>query len=229
MKHLVLIVSAATLMTGTAFAADPYQSAPVYSPSPVYTAPTSAFDWSGFYVGANVGAGWGEGNFNSTIATLEADPRDANGYTAGVQAGANAQFGNFVLGVEGDVAWANIGSDEDLVDEPSFSVDWMSTIRGRAGFAADAFLIYGTAGVAFAGVSADALAVEGPGDDRSASATHTGWTAGAGVEAALTDNISLKGEYLYADFGSQDYDFGGSTADASFTTHSVKAGLNFHF
>ena len=118
-------------------------------------------------------------------------------------------------------------------------MDWMATVRGRIGYAWDRFMVYGTGGVAFARVSTDVTEyfLGFPIASDSASATHTGWTAGVGVEAMVTEKISLKLEYLHADFGDKDYDYNLiplSPADdtigrAGLPVASIKLGVNFHF
>ncbi|MBX3580779.1 MAG: porin family protein [Rhizobiaceae bacterium] len=115
----------------------------------------------------------------------------------------------------------------------------MATIRGRAGYAWDRFLVYGTGGVAFARVNthADEYFLGSLIGSDSASATHTGWTLGAGVEAMVTEKVSVKLEYLYADFGKKDYNYdliSGPTGDetigtADLSVNSIKLGVNFHF
>jgi outer membrane immunogenic protein len=124
-------------------------------------------------------------------------------------------MGQFVLGLEADGAWSGIEDDDGAVDT---SIDWLSTVRGRVGFALDNFLIYGTGGAAIGEVTYD----DGVVDD---SDTRVGWTAGAGVEAALTDNISIKGEYLYVDLGEEE--IGGVDVDVN--AHTVKGGVNYRF
>ena len=76
--------------------------------------------------------------------------------------------------------------------------DWLATVRGRAGYAFDRILIYGTGGGAFGNVQAGVRRA-GP----FSSSTQTGWTAGAGVEFAFTPNLTAKVEYLYVDLGNQ--------------------------
>ncbi|RUT32697.1 porin family protein [Arsenicitalea aurantiaca] len=223
-----LVATAATaLMTASAFAADLY--IPVEQPFiPSVSAPLG---WTGAYVGVHAGYGWGTVDWAEVAVTPETGEFDIDGWLAGVQAGYNVNLDGVVLGIEGDIAWADFsGTDEAAGGSIDIEgqVNWLATLRGRVGFAADAFLIYGTAGVAFAGTDADLT----PGTSN-ASNTHTGWVVGAGVEAMVTDNISLKAEYLYHDFGSQTYDFDGSyaglEADASFNVSTAKIGLNFHF
>ena len=73
--------------------------------------------------------------------------------------------------------------------------NWLATVRGRAGFAWDRVLFYGTGGAAFGNVQAGRIGVP------YASVTQTGWTAGAGVEWAFLPNWTAKVEYLYVNLG----------------------------
>lgn len=193
---------------------------------PAAVIPTSAFDWSGFYVGAHAGYGWGD----VTVTPLDdgLGTSDASGWLLGVQAGANAQFDTFVLGVEGDIAWSNI-SNADAIDtgpwEGAVDVDWLASLRGRAGVALDQVLLYATAGVAAAGVTYTDTDLA---PDETGSATHFGWTAGVGAELAVAENVSVKAEYLYYSIAPETYDLG-DPDDVSFDLHTVKVGVNFHF
>lgn len=192
---------------------------------PAAVIPTSAFDWSGFYVGAH--AGWASG----PVLAYPIDASDettATGWLLGVQAGANAQFDTFVLGVEGDVAWTNITNEDEVLPAGApfglTDVNWLASLRGRVGVAFDQVLLYATAGVAGAGITFNDLdAIEG-----SLDGTHFGWTAGIGAEVAVTETVSAKVEYLYYDFGAVTYDLG-DPDNVSFNLHTIKAGLNFHF
>jgi outer membrane immunogenic protein len=193
-------------LSPAAFAADmPVAQAPVEAMVPEQ----ASFDWTGFYVGAFGGYGWGE-----TDDGL--DSVDIEGALAGGTVGYNHQMGQFVVGLEADGAWSGIEGDDAAFDT---SIDWLSTVRGRVGFALDNFLIYGTGGAAIGEVSYDdGIAI----DD---SDTRVGWTAGGGVEAAVTDNISIKGEYLYVDLGEEE--IGGTDVDIN--AHTVKGGINYRF
>lgn len=211
--------ASALLMASSALGADLIIDEPVIMPA------ASTFDWSGFYAGAHVG--WGTGSV--LVDPLDApDESTAEGWLLGVQAGANTQMDSFVLGIEGDVAWSNI-SNSDEVTCGAFcgvvDVNWLASLRGRAGVAFDSVLLYATAGVAGAGIDYTDLDFD-PGV--TASGTHFGWTAGVGAEVAVSDNMSLKAEYLYYDFAAQTYDLG-TPDDVSFNLHTVKVGLNVHF
>ena len=209
-------VSALAAMTVSAFAADLY--VPVEEPY----IPTAAVEsWSGAYVGVHVGYGWGEAVEDDDVAyTWEMD-----GFIAGAQAGYNYQMDGIVLGVEADIAWTGLEGpylqDGALDDEDYLaSVNWMSTFRLRAGVDLDGFLLYATAGLAAA-----ELYIDDFGDD--SAEVHFGYAVGVGVEKMITENISVKAEYLYANFGAEDhYD---TDYPISLDVHTIKAGLNFHF
>jgi len=137
------------------------------------------------------------------------------------------------------------------------NTDWLSTSRLRAGVAWDRFLVYATGGVATGNVDVDAIytttntAGAGAGVTDVYAFNHEqirlGWTAGGGVEAAITDNVTFRVEYLYVDLGDEDYQLGGFTnrgvagtgaaanrsyfadAEVDVTAHIVRAGVNFKF
>lgn len=207
---------------------------------------SSAYDWSGFYVGTFVGGTGGTddwtGDFTAPLPNPDVSGSlDVNGWQLGVAAGANVQFDTFVLGVEGDIAWSNISGEGTAIDPlsgspsiPSGKLDWLGTVRGRAGVAVDNVLLYGTAGFAAGAGTATITNVMGGGDNRTVDANYTGWAAGVGAEYALSDNMSIKAEYLYTSLTADDVDFGavgpGSlVVDSTVNAHTVKVGLNFGF
>jgi outer membrane immunogenic protein len=195
---------------GSAYAADIPQGTYVPPPDVTYE-PTPAFTWTGFYLGALGGYDWGQadtdnGNF------------DADGWRGGLFSGYNFQLdNNVVLGVEGDVTYGNA---EGNGGGPNTSVenDWDGTLRGRLGYAFDRFMVYGTGGLAVGRVEAS----EGGVSDTN---TAVGWTAGAGVETAFTDNVFGRLEYRSTDLGSDSYSLGTTTPDVNYTSHGVMAGI----
>lgn len=171
-----------------------------------------------------------------------------DGFVGGVQAGYNVQNGPFVLGGEVDLQKSDIGSTISIANAPGgavnnpdgftdldFGVDYFATARARAGYAFDRLLVYGTGGVAHGKVEFDRNYRVGAGEVRdSASANRTGWIYGAGAEFALTDNLSLRGEYSKVDLGSDSFDtsysdgtIGRATIDTTFDV--LRAGVNFSF
>jgi len=228
MKKLVLSACIAAMATSGAAAADLY--IPTIEGPPV--AMDYGHDWSGVYAGVVGGYGWGQVVATSGGTT---DTITANGGLLGVTLGANTQFDSFVIGVEGDLAWSSIAGSQACAAAPALacgaSVDWMGTVRGRAGVAFDQVLLYGTAGVAFARTTGT-VTPAAPGTTGTFSDNFVGWTVGAGLEVAVTDNISLKGEYLYADLGTKTAPagtLGAAATTVSPTVSTVRFGVNVGF
>ena len=190
----------------------------------------STYQWSGCYVGLNLGGGASGTNFNSAVDPgthlLGADPavvagsgaggHSGDGLLAGGQAGCNLQSGLLVAGLEGDFdyfrsnAWFSNGSNmlsdgaTPFTIGQSLTTDYLATIRPRIGIAADRNLAYLTAGVAFTRVSYLETYSDGavpPGSgSAAASKSLVGWVAGTGWEYALADHWMFRAEYLYASF-----------------------------
>lgn len=182
-------------------------------PVVVEVAPT--FTWTGPYIGIQGGYAWAKARFTDPFISVD---QDFNGGLLGGYIGYNWQTGSFVLGGEADI---NATWNDQTFDVGGLPVDvgsdWLASIRARAGYAIDRALIFGTGGVAFTGVSANTSI--GP-IDLSASETYTGWTLGAGVDYAFTDNWVGRLEYRYYDFGDQDIFLDGNL-DVDFNTVTV--------
>lgn len=192
----------------TAFAADLIIDDAPEAPSTV-----AQGGWDGPFVG--VFGGYATGSATSPIDF------DLDGYLLGVNAGTNFALANgIVVGIVGDVALSNIIDDDVIVRPGAFEVDWTGSVRGRVGYDAGSFMPYVTAGLAIA--KGTLTATVGTTVD---SNTHLGWTAGAGLEFAASDSISLDVGYRYSDYGARSY----GVTDWEFTTHQVTAGINFHF
>lgn len=193
-------------------------------PTPVMTSPIStAYNWDGFYLGVQAGYGWGEADH---IANPPNNDINLSGWLAGVTAGYNMHFSDqFVGGIEGDINWADISGDIAANGGTSHTIDWMGSVRARLGYDAGAFLPYVTGGLAFGHGSRES----GVGGD--ADATHIGWTAGAGVEIAATDNLSIDLQYRYTDLGTKLYDWSGpgTNPHVNLTAQTVTAGLKWRF
>ena len=198
------------------------------------------FSWTGFYVGADIGYAWGRDStteyFTATNALtgLKWD-YDTKGLTGGLFAGGNYQTGPLVLGLEADIELADIKggfNDPALGGAGNTRIDWQGSARGRLGFAADKALFYGTGGLAFANISHTYYNLVA-GSFETTSGVRTGWTAGAGVEVALTPNILARAEYRYTDFGSYRYDsvvtFPGLTGQQEPRLNTVRVGLAYKF
>ena len=204
---------------------------PVPAPvAPVVYAPP-VYNWSGFYIGGNVGGGFADSSWSDPFG--EANNKfSKDGFIGGGQIGANVQFNWVVLGVEGDFDWTGLkGSGSDSAGNTiNTNTQWTSTVTGRVGAAFDRLLVYGKGGVAFAN---DESSISGTGLSASTTFTRTGWTAGAGLEYALAQNWTAKIEYDFLGFGSETLDFGPTNLptnpSASLNVQEVKAGINFKF
>ena len=199
------------------------------------TVPAAVFSWTGFYVGGNVGYGWADTSVPGFAGTER-----LSGVIGGAQAGYNWQTGNWVVGLETDFQYS--GQQHKTVTvagavtmEQTDKLSWLGTTRVRAGFAADRWYFYGTGGVAYGegkvSGSATALGVSVP---FGGSGSKVGWTAGAGVEAALGRNWSWKTEYLYADLGTVSIAVtaGGvpvGTGTVKVHDQIVRTGVNYRF
>jgi outer membrane immunogenic protein len=101
------------------------------------------------------------------------------------------------------------------------SLDWLGTTRGKVGFVVtpdNRLQIYGTGGVAYGGGSSHFNVYDSVYNaywSGNPNSTRVGWTIGAGVEYALTNNITIGAEYLYADLGSTTITTSGNAAAAS--------------
>ena len=224
LRRLLLASAGAIAFAGSAFAAD----LPSPAPPPVYIPPAPIFTWTGIYVGAQIGYAWGTSNVNVTdsFGDFVSFQSNNSGVIGGGHVGYNLQFNQFVVGLEGDVDGTSLSKTrsgspfiEGLGSVPvtvSTKADIMGSIRGRVGYAWDRVLIYGTGGVAFAGVEGT---IYGPfGGQVSASSTRVGWTVGGGLEYAITNNWSIRAEYRYAQFGHSSF-----AADNAFATPGLAA------
>jgi outer membrane immunogenic protein len=219
MKRILLSSITILGISGAAFAADlPARTmAPAFDPAPFAGVPI--FTWTGFYGGVNAGYAWAGARANSfsvpagTFApnpaggTVTYDTKgNRGGFTGGGQLGYNYQFGQFVVGVETDVQYVGlkrsnatplvpVGFPASYTAPPiGGGVDWFGTLRGRAGYAFDRALVYGTGGLAYGNASDNRVFPFGKGND-----TRLGWTAGAGVDYAVTNNVIVGLEGLYVD------------------------------
>lgn len=232
MKTRVLGLLAATALAtfgaSAASAADlPYRAAP---PAPVFSA-VPVFTWTGFYVGVNAGYGWQDNNENSVFVpagtipgtgagTIVFGDDNGDGFVGGGQIGYNYQIGSFVVGVEADLQWADLGGSDGAASVPLAytavgfrpagavgGIDWFGTVRARVGVAFDRALIYATGGFAYGGADDD-------NDDFglvNSDDVRTGWTLGAGVEYAFTNNLTLGVEGLWVNLnGDNNGDFIGT-------------------
>lgn len=179
-RCLVALIASTAAFTQFAVAADLPHKAPVAPPPapPVYS-------WTGFYIGANVGYGWGNSRATESpgdeasailvglgpapIIGSASTSFDANGWAGGLQVGYNWQFNpSWVAGVEADFTWSDIkgsssafanvgGSPNSGIFNASQKVDWFGTVRARLGYLlTNDLLVYGTGGLAYGKVNESA-------------------------------------------------------------------------
>lgn len=213
MKTLAAAFGAALLAT-SAFAADlPRRTNPA---APAFTA-VPVFSWTGFYVGVH--AGYGFGQTSSTGAGGFSDP---DGFVGGGQIGYNYQLANrVVLGLEADFSGTDLSATGPGVGFGAARVDqnFIGTVRARIGYAADRFLPYVTGGFAYGGSDVTIPGV-GSKDD-----TRFGYTVGAGLEYAFTNNWTARIEGLYVDLERDNV----GTARVGQELGIIRAGVNYKF
>jgi outer membrane immunogenic protein len=145
--------------------------APLYKAPPTQYSP--AYNWSGFYLGVNGGGGWGDSHWQGIGHT------NLSGGQVGGTAGYNWQFGQTVLGVEGDLDWNHLTGTLVSPACPggscSTSDSWLSTVRGRVGYSFDRVMPYVTGGLAAGDLHAAAPGLPG------ATNTNAGWTVGGAL------------------------------------------------
>lgn len=208
--------------------------------------PASTHDWTGFYLGSHIGGIWGSVDQRQTNGGMDRGPfsYDASGPMGGVTAGYNFQAGNLVLGIEGDLGYADFsGSGRIPSSNPAAHQDialgdgLYGDITARAGIAWDKVLVYGKGGFAFYDGAASQTTTN-PGFVTHDTGAFAGWVAGAGIEYAMTPRISLKFEWLHFNFDAEGGDQTSisdppvgyvyrNTSDVE--ADAVKLGANFKF
>jgi outer membrane immunogenic protein len=211
MKKFIIGAAFAAVGSTCALAADlpvqAYKSAPVVA---------QVYNWTGLYVGVNGGYGWGSQDPLTLVSNrFDRTSFNISGGMLGGTVGAQIQQGYVVLGLEGDLDWANIkgngisspaiaGIGQGITLDIASNISAIGTARVRGGVAMNNWLFYVTGGAAFVKSSANGTSIAGVPcgtlgvlPNCAASAWHPGIVAGLGVEYGFTPNWSLKGEYLY--------------------------------
>jgi outer membrane immunogenic protein len=216
------------------------------------------YNWSGAYVGGNIGYGWGRSSDTSNLSPGALPPLFAdsarsnmNGIVGGGQIGYNSQMQNWLLGLEADfqgtgqrsthsftcpagVCTAGTGLPVTL----SQQLDFFGTVRGRVGVVVvPTVLLYATGGLAYGQVDSTTTLA---GATR-AQNYNPGYAVGGGIEGVIGGNWTARLEYLYVDLGTVSGTFnsgvaavGGTGALANnfnsrVTDNIVRVGLNYKF
>jgi len=252
-KTLGFTAAAVVGVASSAFAAD----LPSRAYAPAVVAPV-AYNWTGLYAGLNAGYGFSARNNTVVSASPAVFPTlgvtrpgstrlDPDGFIGGGQIGYNWQFGSFVAGVETDIAYTDFRDTRNVVlgglsSQFRQRIDYLGTVRARLGVAFDRALIYATGGLAYGDVRNSATFYNGAGVATytgSSNKTRAGYTIGGGIEYAITNTISVRGEYLYYNLGRRTIGIDPTLAAAApvgvyaarFRNdgHIIRAGLNFKF
>ena len=252
-KLSVLGASLAALCSTAVLAAD----LPVVPPPPPYI----PYSWTGIYIGANLGLGGDRFEYPFSIV-VPAAPAFASGNASitssgiigGGQVGYNWEFGNnVVLGFETDFDGAAIrgkvtanlngvagATPFGAAVQAGSRINYIGTVRGRLGYAWDKFLVYGTGGFAYGQVNSAISASLGIGGAAfaftdSQNSSRTGFAVGGGFEYAITNNLTLKTEYLYVNLGTNNILnqnlFGVANVNINQKTqvNIARAGINYKF
>lgn len=239
MKNIasVAIAAFALVGAGTAQAAD-------LPTAPAYKAPAVAavYNWTGMYVGVNGGYGWGNQDPLVLFGNrFDRSSMSLSGGMIGGTIGAQIQQGYVVLGVEGDLDWANIRGNylttptilganigPGITLNVNSDISAFGTARLRAGAAINNVLLYVTGGAALVKSSANGTSIAGVPcgtlgvfPNCSASEWRPGVVAGLGLEYGFTPNWSVKGEYLYTKMI--------GTGVSTDTLNIMRAGINYRF
>lgn len=212
-KPFAFAVGATALIGATsAFAADAITEAPP-APAPIVEAAPSG--WAGAYAGIQAGGAFA-GRTKTQGTSVKTDGFHGRGF-----GGFNWQSGQFVYGIEGDVGYDGSSGRHNGIKSKG-GVD--GSLRGRAGYAPnDSILVYGTAGAA-----AKSLHIDSPGGNEDHNGV-VGWTAGAGIDAKLTEKVFARVEYRYTDYGNHDFNVGGVKSGVRDRTNTVEAGIGIKF
>jgi len=204
---------------------------PSYYPGAYH--PTS-IDWTGWYVGGQLGGAFGSASWTDPFSGLSDNPNPA-GLVAGGQVGVNWTRDSFLLGVEADFAWTGLnGSAGDAAGfVHTVHSHWLSLVTTRVGYAFGPYLLYAKGGGAFASERNEVVnRITGQTAD-SGTATQVGWTVGGGFEYAIDPHWSARVEYDFVDLPSHDIvmhgPLGSLPANVDLTIHKVVGGINYRF
>lgn len=237
MAYKLLITGVGALLVGASMNAA--QAADIVDPV--------AYDWTGPFIGLQGGYAWGNNDTSTEnsengppVFVIEEDSGslDLDGFVGGLHAGYNWHSDSLVFGFVGDIEFADMKGDTEVttgdfaLSDLDGEIDWLGSLRLRAGFAFDRTLLYATGGLAVGGAE---LSIDNNISDTDADNNETkwGWTIGGGVEYAVTDELSAFLEYRYTDLGDIDVELdlpeGQRKSEADLDFHAVRAGLSWHF
>jgi outer membrane immunogenic protein len=243
---------------------------PALAAATAFAAPAFAQsgDWSGFYVGANLGGSWGDTSMELQVAPgsgatvippgdvgllnqVGSDDDNKTSLTGGLQAGFNFQSGGLILGLETDIGFLDVDQERTNVYQSQVAAgvayaldqrvktDWIWTLRPRLGYASGPWMGYVTGGIATTKTKFKTTLADNRAPANVAvlerSDTDTGWVGGLGGAYALSESLSLRGEWLYVDFGkvhetvATPNGFIAITPEAKVKANLLRVGLDYRF
>jgi outer membrane immunogenic protein len=242
MRKFLFVLAGCTAFSGAALAAD----LPIIE-QPVFVEPPVIYNWTGVYIGLQGGYAWGDSSFDVRDTDTPPDFQpftvntDPSGFIGGGHAGALYQFNNIVVGIEGDVEYNGM-EDSGRANVFDFAgnrlgrldvdVDYnmSASVRGRVGLAFDRYLLYATGGYAYASID-HIFTARGGGDVEVLTFDEgfNGWTAGGGLDAFVTQNLSAGLEYRYTSLEDKTFRFGDAAIETDHDFHAIRARASFHF
>jgi len=239
MNKITLLGLSAAVAIATALpaAAADLRPAPMPAKAPVLVA--APFSWSGCYIGVHGGGARGDKRWYNAAGVEFIDrAHDADGFLVGGQVGCNWQQGQFVFGIEGEAAWANIDGSASVAGLTTTTynteADILGSIAGRIGWAFDRTLLFVKGGAAFTHERQWIATTGGTTFDMDRD-LRWGWLVGGGLEYAFAPNWSGKIEYNYMNFGTADISLCAVPTGACFSDqikqdmHVVKVGVNYRW
>jgi len=236
-KYLVAISTFALMASGGTQAADIINS---HVETAVVSVP--AFSWEGLYAGGEIGGSWARSKVHAWSSSGGGNERwstKPDGFIGGLYAGYNFDVGNnIILGIDTDFLWVDVnGTSTNRYEVGNIQArvkqKWVGSTRVRVGYAADRWLPYVAGGIAYSRIDGGAYVFSNTGariNENSESRTLSGWTLGTGVDYAMTDNVLLRLEYRYTDFGKKIYNIAGlGDTRVNYRANDFRVGVAYKF
>lgn len=198
------------------------------------TAVAETFDWSGGYVGAQIGGRWAKNFMEWNAPNGNSDSTQRPGGVAfGGYGGYNWQFGQFVTGIDVGLIANTLTDDEpdwNLYTQNEAKAKLLGNVNARIGYAFGRILPYVTAGYSYGQYdnTYEAMFIFPPPSENE-TFTRSGWNIGAGFDAALTQNWIARAEYRYTDLGSRPFGAGGNYETFEFKQQTATLGIAYKF
>ncbi|MBO1026969.1 porin family protein [Ochrobactrum sp. SD129] len=231
MKTVASLATALALFVpASVMAADAIQE--YVEPAPVVE--NVAFNWNGGYLGVSAGY-----MFDNTTRATASDLlgnqfsrryiKGTDGFVGGIYGGYNFSSGNFVYGLEANLDYADSDNKRNTFRDGATThsdIGLNGALRGRLGYSVDRALVYATGGLALADIEYKATDLSGTAKK---STTEAGYTVGAGVEYAVTNNVLLRTEYAFSDYGDRSVSTDLAKYKFETKTHTLKVGIGYKF